>query len=159
MKALEPSSAAPSAPGPTTATPRERNRSARPFTSGTSGPTTVSRAPTSSGGAGVTVIRWPSTSAGMPGLPGVTTTSSLRASKRASACSRPPLPTTQTLTVAPGSTGGDRDELLALGADAHHPDGHPDLFGEEADVVACCTRHFLDRGDLGQVGEPSRHLL
>src|ERR1039458_749461 len=152
MKPGDPSSGARSAPGPTTAMPRARSRSAMPPTSGASGPITVRRAPISSGGADVTEIRWPQSSAVMPGLPGVTTTSELRASNRASACSRPPLPTTQTVTGAAGSTGGERDELLALGADPYHPDRHADLLGEEADVVARRARHVGGRSDLGEVG-------
>ena len=93
MKALEPSSSAPSAPGPMTARPSARRRSARPSTSGASGPMTTRSASISSAGASVVLI-----GSAMPGFPGVTTTSAVRASTWASACSRPPLPTTQTFT-------------------------------------------------------------
>ncbi len=91
MKALDPSRRAPSAPGPMTARPSARNRSASPSTRGASGPMTTRSASISSTGCAVTRM-----GCAMPGLPGVTTTSAVRASTCASACSRPPLPTTQT---------------------------------------------------------------
>src|SRR4051794_12082635 len=92
IHAFDRSSHAPSAPGPNTNRPLARNRSASPSTSGASGPMTKRSASISSGGAGV--------DPGIPMLPGVTTTSAVRASARARACSRPPLPTTQTFTTA-----------------------------------------------------------
>ena len=102
MNSLDPSRRAPSAPGPKTRRPRERSRSARPSTSGASGPMTNRSASISSGGAGVDSSRWPSADRPViPGLPGVTTTSALRASTCASACSRPPEPTTQTVAARP----------------------------------------------------------
>src|SRR5690606_8890503 len=50
IHALEPSSRAPSAPGPNTSRPCARRRSASPSTSGASGPITNRSASTSSGG-------------------------------------------------------------------------------------------------------------
>ena len=93
MNALDPSRSAPSAPGPMTGRPWARRRSASPATRGASGPITKRSASISSTGPSATVI-----GGAMPGFPGVTTTSAVRASTWASACSRPPLPTTQTLT-------------------------------------------------------------
>src|SRR5690606_23563201 len=125
IHALDPSSRAPSAPGPKTRRPDARRRSARPSTSGTSGPTTNRSASTPSGGV--------ATEPGMPGLPGVTTTSASRPSTSASACSRPPLPMTQTFTAA----------VLADGPDQHLPAGAseqatvlgPHLGGEPGQAV------------------------
>src|SRR5205807_10378926 len=57
IQAFEPSSRAPSAPGPSTRRPAARNRSASPATSGASGPITNRSASISSGGAGGVVIR------------------------------------------------------------------------------------------------------
>ena len=103
MKAFEPSRRAPSAPGPMTARPSARKRSANPSTNGASGPITTRSASICSAGAAVTVI-----GSAMPGLPGVTTTSAVRASTWASACSRPPLPTTQTFMRRRPSRQGAR---------------------------------------------------
>ena len=50
MKALDPSSRAPSAPGPNTRRPAARSRSASPSTRGASGPMTNRSASTSSAG-------------------------------------------------------------------------------------------------------------
>src|SRR5262249_34423766 len=86
----------------------------------------------------------------MPGLPGVHTTSAVRARASASAWSRAPLPTTQTLTpfsgprprvaalAARGSRGSRRegDDLVAAGAQTDEADRYPDPVGEEIDVVA-----------------------
>ena len=103
MKALEPSMRAPSAPGPNTRRPAARSRSASPSTSGASGPMTNRSASIPSGGSAVTVTVWPSGVApAMPGLPGVTTTSAVRPSTTASACSRPPEPTTHTRATGGG---------------------------------------------------------
>ena len=66
IQAFEPSKRAPSAPGPNTKFPAARSRSARPSTSGTSGPITKRSAWICSGSV--------STELGIPGLPGVTTT-------------------------------------------------------------------------------------
>src|SRR6185437_3809090 len=171
MNAFDPSSRAPSAPGPTTNRPRARRRSASPSTNGSSGPTTTRSASTSSGGAVVTVTRCPSgVTAAMPGLPGVTTTSALRPSTWARACSRPPLPTTQTVVRDPinqrcrgrggaYSCGGEGHELLAAGADADQPHRDPDLVGEEGHVVAGRLRQLGAGGGRRQVGPPPRQLL
>ncbi len=56
MKALEPSSRAPSAPGPKTSLPDDRSRSASPSTSGASGPITKRSASISSAGVSTLVI-------------------------------------------------------------------------------------------------------
>ncbi len=60
MKALDPSSRAPSAPGPKTSFPSARSRSANPSTSGASGPITKRSADTSSGRRSTLVMVWPS---------------------------------------------------------------------------------------------------
>src|SRR5579884_3346023 len=159
MKALEPSRRAPSAPGPKTKRPSARSRSASPSTSGCSGPTTTSSASTWSAGASVTEIAKPSgVRPGMPGLPGVTTTSAVRPRARASACSRPPLPTTQTFTGADPSCG-EPDELLAARADADQLDGHADLLGEEGHVLAGGRREVVQRCRPRQIRAPTRQLL
>src|SRR5579875_987744 len=124
MNALDPSSRAPSAPGPTTSRPSARSRSASPSTRGCSGPITTRSASTVSGGASLTVMRYPpATAPGIPGLPGVTTTSAVRAKARASACSRPPDPTTQTFTASctDASGGGADPRAPAAGARRRRP--------------------------------------
>ena len=113
IHAFEPSSSAPSAPGPKTRRPVARSRSARPSTSGASGPITKRSASRSSAGV--------DTEPGMPGLPGVTTTSALRPSTCARACSRPPLPTTTTRLMR-RSGGTDRDPVpRRRGGPGHRP--------------------------------------
>ena len=82
-------------PGRTRACPAARRRSASPSTSGCSGPITNRSASSSSGGV--------ATEPGMPGLPGVTTTSAVRASTCARHASRPPDPTTTTFTAGRSS--------------------------------------------------------
>ena len=102
MKALDPSSRAPSAPGPKTSLSSARSLSASPSTSGCSGPMTKRSAAMASAGLSVTLMAKPSAEVpAIPGFPGVTTTSAVRARARARACSRPPEPTTQTFTVSP----------------------------------------------------------
>src|SRR3954447_12187784 len=105
------------------------------------------------------------TELGMPGLPGVVTTSAVRARTWASACSRPPPPTTQTFTCRnPGGRGwpqdmpsesmnrlGELDELLTPGADADQPDRDSGLPGQELDVVLGRRRHFVQLGGAGEV--------
>ena len=99
MKAFEPSSCAPSAPGPTTSRPMARSRSASPSTRGASGPTTTRSQVMSSGISAVQV----NPSAAMPGFPGATVTATPeRRSARAIACSRPPDPTTRTWLTTGG---------------------------------------------------------
>ena len=90
----------------------------------------------------------------MPGLPGVTTTSAVRASTWASACSRPPLPTTQTLT-----RWRRRRSARGPGPTPDEADGHADLLGQEGDVVAGGRRHVAGRGRRAEVGAPARQLL
>ncbi len=103
MYAFEPSSSAAFAPGPNTRLPWARNRSANPSTSGASGPMTNRSASSFSGSSSTH-----SATAAMPGDPGVHTTSAVRASAYASACSRPPEPTTTTF-IPCGRIGRDRD--------------------------------------------------
>src|SRR5207244_7126227 len=106
--AFEPSIAAAGAIGPDRARPGSRVRSARPATSGASGPTTVrsirsrranATRPSSASAASGTHTAWRA----MPGLPGAVksaVTRGLWAIFQASACSRPPPPTSSTLTRA-----------------------------------------------------------
>ena len=129
IHALDPSKRAPSAPGPKTRRPSALSRSARPPTSGASGPITVRSASTSVGGTG--------TDPGMPGFPGVTTTSWDRPRTWARACSRPPDPTTQTLIrrlSVPTRSTGEPEHLVASRSDAHHANGYPDLVLHEGQV-------------------------
>ena len=106
--AFDPSIRAASAPGPNTATPRRRSMSASPMTRGASGPTTTRSTPSSQASgtsdAGSSArTGWQLASAAMPGFPGAACSSVSpppRASAHASACSRPPDPTTSTFTGA-----------------------------------------------------------
>src|SRR5690606_17186846 len=161
IHAFDPSSRAPSAPGPSTRRPAARSSSASPATSGASGPMTYRSASTSVGG-----LR---TDPGMPGLPGVTTTSALRPSTWARACARPPDPTTQTRMITPRLVASRRalDELLASrphpdAADprAHrlHEDGGVDAgrrrqvgrLGGSRDCGPRAGQHLLDRPESVQ---------
>ena len=104
--AFEPSSRAASAPGPKTGIPAWRSASASPATSGASGPITTSpastpRARSSSASPSSARSGWHEASRAIPGLPGAQCRSSqsgLAASATASACSRPPEPTSRTFT-------------------------------------------------------------
>src|SRR6202789_1881647 len=82
----------------------------------------------------------------MPGLPGVTTTSAVRASTWASACSRAPLPTMQTLTRW-------RRKRSARGP------VRPRRGGRARHVVAGARRHVAGRGHRAQIGAPTGQLL
>src|ERR687894_1971045 len=99
------------------------------------------------------------TEPGMPGLPGVTTTSAVRARTWASACSRPPDPMTQTFTSTPDDLRLALDVLVAPRAHPDEPDGHAHLVLEEGDVVAGVGRKIARLGDRRQVGRPPRQLL
>src|SRR3546814_48761 len=171
MNAFDPSSRAPSAPGPKTSLPCARRSSASPSTRGCSGPTTNRSASMASAGV--------STDPGMPGLPGVTTTSAVRASTIASACSRPPDPTTQTFTgenlePAPGisflrdrrshaatteRSAGELDVLVAGGTHAEEADRHTALVGQELDVGAGVGREVVRLGGFRHVGLPTGQPL
>ena len=124
-KLFEPSIRAAARPGPKTATPLRRSRSATPATSGASGPITTrsmsrlrarpSRLSPSSARTG-----WQSPSRAIPGLPGAACSDSSPgacASFHASACSRPPDPTRSTFTAAE-STSRNRSALGGRGGDA-----------------------------------------
>jgi hypothetical protein len=111
MNAFEPSSRAPSAPGPNTSRPSALRRSARPSTSGASGPMTKRSASirpmawASSTEPPTDSSVWPSgVRPPIPGLPGTTTTSAVRPRAMARACSRPPEPTTHTRRMGPAGT-------------------------------------------------------
>ena len=103
--ALEPSSRAAAALGPNAAIPRAASSSARPATSGASGPMTTRSQPSycaasASPAMSSTAIGSRRASAPMPGLPGAQSSSGWEAerfSARTSACSRPPAPTTRIL--------------------------------------------------------------
>src|SRR4051812_47154792 len=114
--AFDPSMRAAAADGPNARMPASPSMSTSPSTSGASGPTTTRSTCLSFAAATIpfglpTLIPRPSKpSRAMPGLPGVARTSGacgLRASARASACSRPPEPTTRTRGTSEG-----RDELV-----------------------------------------------
>jgi hypothetical protein len=104
--AFEPSMRAASALGPNTEIPLWRSTSATPATRGASGPTTTrstssARDRLSSPSASSARIGWQSPSRPIPGFPGAQCScarSELWASFHASACSRPPDPTTSTFT-------------------------------------------------------------
>src|SRR5262245_56896831 len=114
--ALEPSIRAACADGPNTATTASRNGSATPATSGASGPTTTRS--TASSRASATTAPLSAISTGrhsatdaIPGLPGAAytcSTSGSRVNAQASACSRPPVPSTRTFT-APEPIGSRPD--------------------------------------------------
>src|SRR5690606_39949658 len=95
------------------------------------------------------------------GLPGVTTTSALRPSTWASACSRPPDPTTQTRMVTPRLVASRRalDELLAARTHPDEADGHAHPLLEEAEVLPGLGRQSGRLGGPGQVGPPARQLV
>ena len=104
-KALEPSIRAAAALGPNTVTPAAARRSARPATNGISGPTMVRsirscRAKPTMSSIASDAIGTHVACLAMPGLPGAAykeTTRGLRLMVHASACSRPPPPTSRTL--------------------------------------------------------------
>src|SRR3954454_24164233 len=124
--------------------------STRPPTSGASGPTTTRSTRRSFAAATIpfrfpTLIPSPSNpSRAIPGLPGVVRTSGcwgLRASDRASACSRPPEPTTRTRVTSERSDevfDRDRGERLVAGGAArpelHRDARHRRLVGRLDDV-------------------------
>src|SRR5438270_5231365 len=122
MKALEPSSAAAALLGPKAAIPAASSASTRPATSGASGPTTTKSIaalrqnpikPAVSLAATVTH----SASSAMPALPGAQYTRSTNgeaAIAQASACSRPPDPTTRMRISA--AADGDCFASLAMTA-------------------------------------------
>src|SRR5688572_23757917 len=91
--------------------------------------------------------------AAMPGLPGATTTSAVRARTWARACSRPPEPTTRTLipplaraSLAPAPLARlQRDRLEPLGADADVAHRHPRALRQEQHVVPGVGGELLDR--------------
>ena len=144
IHSFEPSRRAPSAPGPTTRRPAARRRSASPATRGSSGPITYRSASSSSAGAG--------TEPGMPGFPGVTTTSAERRSTSASACSRPPEPTTQTAHQA-NCTYWSRPGPVP--DEAH---GHPDLALHEVEVAASLAGQVGHLAAGAQIGLPAGEL-
>ena len=95
MKPLEPSSRAAAAPGPKTAMPAARRRSARPATKGPSGPTTTKSTVCASANATGSGASTHVATCAMPGLPGAAYSAVQRgeaARARAKACSRPPEP-------------------------------------------------------------------
>src|SRR5262245_57637165 len=148
MYRFEPSSCAPSALGPNTRAPLARSRSAIPSTSGCSGPTTTRSASSSSADV--------ATDPSMPALPGVTTTSAVRPSTSASACSRAPPPTTTTFT---GASIPAMDVLVAARARADEVHRDADLLLQERQVLLGGLRQVLLLGDRREVGVPPGQLL
>ena len=103
---------------------------------------------------------WPSAVVpAIPGLPGVTTTSAVRASDQgqgvlppagadhADASDRP---------VRDGRSCGEPDELLAAGAHADQLDRHADLLGQEVHVVPGRLGQVVELGGRRQVAPSSR---
>ena len=130
IHAFEPSSRAPSAPGPNTSLPCARSRSARPSTSGASGPITNRSASISSAGVATS-------SRGCPGLPGRDHDPS---AVRPSTCGKRVLarrraPTTQTLI---DRQAGEVTNCSRPGPTPTRRDRHADLLLEE--------RHVVERG-------------
>src|SRR5579875_2254509 len=182
IHAFDPSRRAPSRPGPSTTFPWARSRSASPSTSGASGPTTNRSASTSSGGPAVQLTP----RRDIPGLPGHTVVAAVRWRASASACSRPPAPTTQTL-IGSGPRAGwvrgpagfrarvglvDRTahlravcssrcgyELLASGPHPHprHRDAY--LLDDELDVLLGGGGELVELGHTGRVLLPAGQLL
>src|SRR5215471_9000971 len=112
-KPLEPSSAAAAALGPKAAIPSASSASTRPSTSGVSGPTTTMsicsrRQNPTSPAMSVASIATHSHSSAMPALPGAQKSRSISGDAeiaQASACSRPPEPTTSTRIALPPVLG------------------------------------------------------
>src|SRR6516225_2499852 len=112
-KPLEPSSAAAAALGPKAAIPSPSSASTRPSTSGASGPTTTKsirsrRQNPTSPAMSVAAIAIHSPSSAMPALPGAQKSLSISGDAEiahASACSRPPEPTTSTRIALPPVLG------------------------------------------------------
>ena len=104
---FDPSTRAAAAVGPNAGIAASASASTRPATSGASGPTTTrstacSRAAATSAGTSVTGMGNSVASRSMPGFPGAQRISGAcgeRPSARTMACSRPPPPTTRTLTA------------------------------------------------------------
>ena len=132
-KAFDPSSWAAAREGPKQAIPRARTASATPATSGASGPTTTrstpsrtARSATADPSIGSTSCR--SATVAIPGLPGAAWTSETpgsRASARASACSRPPVPMTSVFTAGLRSGRGGRCSPRAKDRHRRQRCGHP----------------------------------
>ena len=107
---------------------------------------------------------WPSgVTPPMPGLPGVTSTSAVRPSTRARACSRPPGP-----DHADGPDGGrssgtahaaKRTNWSRPGPTPTRRTGVTDLLGQEVHVVPGGLGQVADLGGPGDVGLPAGHLL
>ena len=136
--------------GPNTSAPARRAAaSASPSTSGASGPTTTSSASTSSRArdrGGPTRRRHASPSSAIPGLPGAATTVvdvGERARPTASACSRPPPPTTR--TVHRYATREAARRLVAGRADRHEAHVDAGELLDELHVVARRRRQVLER--------------
>src|SRR6185437_3151300 len=145
---FELSSCAAACVGPKIGRPAARNASTMPSASGASGPTTVSR---------IDSVRANSTSAGtlsngtfasagsraVPALPGATNTFATRgdrASFHASACSRPPPPTTRIFTDAPRSLEQDAPENVQRAAVVDAAVQRRNVGGEQR-RVAIAQRH------------------
>ncbi len=147
-KDFEPSIRAAAALGPKTAMPRWRSSSARPATRGASGPTTTrsirsSRASETSAAWSSARAGWQWASAAIPGLPGAACSSSrppLRERDQASACSRPPDPTTSALTRGSYDTAF---EVAATRAGSRHERSRtqPARLGERVGVARGRSPH------------------
>src|ERR1700680_4141957 len=174
---LEPSRAAPAAPGPKTRMPAGRNASASPPTRGASGPTTTRS--TNSLAAMATMAGRSSTATGrhrasswIPGLPGAqrrSATSGLLERLQTRECSRPPPPTTRTLMNpvrpasglgAPGSHGGQPGHGLGgLGSHGDRSDGHAHHLLQAFDIGLGGPREVGPAPGTADVGPPAGELL
>mmetsp|Transcript_28286 Transcript_28286/g.92332 ORF Transcript_28286/g.92332 Transcript_28286/m.92332 type:complete len:213 (-) Transcript_28286:178-816(-) len=149
MKPLEPSRTAAPASGPKVGTPAAVSASPRPATSGASGPITTNPTPSSSQKR--TTAAWSFTSSDgtdsmpssccVPPFPGTAHTRSHCGDCRifhASACSRPPFPTTSTFAPAVAATRTQQRRRRGAGAAAiRPPSAHPTNSDDDDDTHAC----------------------
>ena len=171
MNALDPSSRAPSAPGPNTSRPAARSRSASPSTSGASGPMTNRSASISSGGVATLVMVWPSAvTAGDPGVArghhhvggaaehqGQGVLAPARSDHAHRARSRP-----GRSPAAPARSpahAAKRTNCSRPGPTPTSRTGVADLLGQEVHVVAGRLGQVADLGGARDVGLPPGQLL
>src|SRR5207302_6154436 len=174
---FEPSRRAPAAPGPKTRMPAARRASASPATRGASGPMTTRStnslaAMVTSPGRSLTTTGRQRASSASPGLPGAHMMSATRGlfdRLQTSACSRPPPPTTRTLTIAvrsgsglgaPGRRRGQAGHGLGrLGPHGDLGDGHAHHLLQAFDIGLGGLREVGPAAGPADVRLPSRELL
>src|SRR5690606_16325277 len=176
-KVLDASMRAAARVGPKVGTSATASVSATPATSGASGPTTTRSTASRTASSRTMAVSVASTAtqratSAMPALPGAQTTSSTdgdRASAQHSACSRPPLPRTSTLTRSapeelspapqPARSRGALEGLAACRTHRHPADRHARQLLEPVDVGLRRLGQVRVGGDLGEVLAPSGQLL